>query len=163
MIELHPLIDVVDDASKREAMILLSNIISWLAITLDSNEEYKKYILKGFLVLYDEYSTSSTNSINALLFCEGTSQMGIMEILRNPLSQYKGKFLPSILIEPESVRVKTDDIPTTTTTSLDESSIAIEITDDSESEKDDDDSDKDDNEKGDPDEMQAKTNKKQKT
>ena len=158
MIELHPLIDVVDDATKREAMILLSNIISWLAITLDSNEEYKKYILRGFLVLFDEYSTSSTNSINALLFCEGTNQMGIMEILRNPLDQFKGKFLPSILIEPESVRVKSDDIPTTTTTSLDESSIAIEITDDSES-----DDDEDENEKGDPDEMQAKSNKKQKT
>lgn len=152
MIELHPLIDVIDEETKREAMILLSNIISWLAITLDSNEEYKKYILRGFLVLYDEQSLS--NSINALLFCEGKSQLGIMEILRNPLSQYKGKFLPSILIEPESVRVKSNEMPETTT-SLDESSITIEIADDSESEKDDDDED--------PDEMQAKSSKKQET
>ena len=52
MIELHPLIDVVDDATKREAMILLSNIISWLAITLDSNEEYKKYILEAPVIIY---------------------------------------------------------------------------------------------------------------
>ena len=154
MIELHPLIDVIDEETKREAMILLSNIISWLAITLDSNEEYKKYILRGFLVLYDEQSLS--NSINALLFCEGKSQLGIMEILRNPLSQFKGKFLPSILIEPEAVRVKSDEMPETTT-SLDESSITIEIADDSESEKDEEEDDED------PDEMQAKSSKKQET
>ena len=73
----------------NEGVLLLNNILQWLAVILTTQEENKDIKWEGSLTVYD----SVKPRVAAMLMCEGESEKRINELLKNPPGEYKEKYI----------------------------------------------------------------------
>lgn len=97
MIDLH----LIKSASFNEDMMLVSSILNWFIIELNTNPEYEEIQFRGYLVLYDE---TKQNNASALILCNGPDQKKIINLLQQPPDTYKEKYIACVVSEePEPV------------------------------------------------------------
>lgn len=97
MIDLH----LIKSTSFNEDMMLVSSILNWFIIELNTNPEYEEIQFRGYLVLYDE---TKQNNASALILCNGPDQKKIINLLQQPPDTYKEKYIACVVSEePEPV------------------------------------------------------------
>lgn len=92
-------VSILNSAGYHENMVLISALIAWLTKSLKDNKEYQDILLEGFVCYYD-----NMNRVSTLLLCEGESQKGILEILKQPPGEFKDRYVACVAnIEPTPV------------------------------------------------------------
>ena len=83
----------------NEGLMLLNNILQWLAMIVTTNKENEGIVIDGTLCVYD----SIKPRVAALVMCEGLSEKRLNELLQNPPAEYKGKYIACIASEEPEV------------------------------------------------------------
>ena len=100
-----------------KALLLVNNVLAWLAKTLAEHEEFHDIIINGYLVARDE------QKISTLILCDIETQKRLLQILQQPPEEYKEKYVPCILShEPDPVNP-----PSETDSEDDTGEIALEV------------------------------------
>ena len=92
----------------EKSIACLTNLLSWLAATIEENERYKDIDLSGFMIL-----KNSKDGVAGLIICgDNTSQTKILEVLQQPPGEFKGKYIARVPAEePVCVEEKAEDKP----------------------------------------------------
>ena len=86
-------------SSYQEGLLLMNNILQWLALTISSSEENHDIRINGTLCVFDD----SKKRMACLIMCEGPSQKRIQELLKEPPNEYKEKYVACITSEEPEV------------------------------------------------------------
>jgi hypothetical protein len=81
-----------------EGLLLLNNILQWVAAYVASKKD-EKIVIDGTLCVYD----SIKPRVAALIMCEGFSEKKINELLQNPPGEYKEKYIACVVSEEPEV------------------------------------------------------------
>ena len=90
----------------HESVMLLCNVLHWVATIVNTKEENHDIYLQGFLTVFEK----TQPKVSALLLCEGKSQKHLLELLQQPPNEYKGRYIACVYSEePVCVEERKDE------------------------------------------------------